>query len=160
MSMRLPSLPFLACAIAALPGCAEEEDPGSEETSTSSSTTTATTMGGSGTHTSASGSGGSTGAEVECGEVCSNLYGCGLELDDAMVQLCPGFTGDPAEMDRFLHGDGMESGCIAACMGFFPPGVVDPMDCPGTIEMVKMLNPTFVGICDEGFPTGGSSGSE
>ena len=158
MPMRLHSSCFIACAIAALLACSEEEDSASDETSSSSSSTPTTTTGGGSSHTGGSMSAGSTGAEVECGEVCSSLYGCGLELDAAMMQLCPGFTGDPAEHDRFLHGENMD-GCVFACMGFFPPGLVDPMDCAGTIEMVKMLDAGFATLCESGFPNGGSSGS-
>lgn len=155
--MPMHSLRFIACAFAALLACSEEEDSGSEETSSSSSSTTTTSRGGGSSHTGGSTSAGSTGAEVECGEVCSSLYGCGLELDAAMMQLCPGFTGDPAELDRFLHGEDMD-GCVFACMGFFPPGLVDPMDCAGTIEMVKTLDADFAALCESGFPSGGSSG--
>jgi hypothetical protein len=105
-------------------------------------------VGGGSTTATTSGSGGGTTAA--CAQACSDLYDCGLE-SDAAGQLCPGFTGASTEKNSFLFGSGND-GCIASCEDL-PTlrNLIDPNDCPTTIETISGVNATFDEICQFGF---------
>jgi hypothetical protein len=114
-----------------------DDDDGQGGASTTTTTTSAT-----------SGSGGS--APATCAQACSDLYDCGLE-SNGESQLCPGFTGSSSEKNSFLFGSGSD-GCIANCEDL-PAliSLVDPNDCPTTIETISGINSTFDEICQFGF---------
>jgi hypothetical protein len=107
----------------------------------------ATSAGGATTTSSAGG-----GAPSDCFQACSDLYDCGLEPDGA-TQLCPGFTGTATEKNSFLFGSGAD-GCIANCEAL-PAlvALVDPNDCPTTVETISGVNATFDDVCQFGLET-------
>lgn len=78
-----------------------------------------------------------------CSQACNDLFDCGLQAGN-----CPGFT--EGQRLPFLNGDNGD-GCISSCEANPAfPAIVDPTDCPGTIDTFKAVNPTFACICDQG----------
>jgi hypothetical protein len=107
-----------------------------------------TTDGGNGAGTTDGGAGGGAPA-LTCQTACEAVFACGLSGDP---QLCPGFT--PADEDTFVPG------CVTNCMGNMSLiAVVDPEDCPGTIDTLKVVAAAdFTPVCEDGFPQGGAGG--
>ena len=129
------------------------QNAGGMGTSNTSSNTSSSTSSSSAavTSTAASTTGSGGGLPEGCPLVCSALYDCGLEMAGG-TQLCPGFTGAPAEKANFV-GDSM-SGCVQTCEG--PAGailtsLVDPDDCASTIDDIASLNSAFEEACQNGF---------
>jgi len=88
-------------------------------------------------------------ASSKCVEVCSALYDCGLiPCGPGGAHLCPGFHDNGAEHDAFITTMG---GCAQACMQNQQiKSIVDPTDCPGTIQTLESLAAGFKMFCDAG----------
>ena len=99
---------LLAGSLIGLVACGDDDDTTSTTTSTSS---TASSGGGGNGGGGQGGAGG--GGDVDCEQVCRDLFACGLEQDMGM-QLCPGFSdmaGTGLDEDTFLNGANND-GCI------------------------------------------------
>ena len=129
-----------ACAMAA---CGDDT---TDTSGSGGSTASSGTPASSGSPASSGATGGGGGGGPDCATVCGELYDCGLEDMN-----CPGFTPD-GKMD-------FVDGCIPQCMtNPALASVVDPMNCAGTIMLIKGANPQFKDGCENGFGGGGGAG--
>ena len=79
---------------------------------------------------------------LTCQTACEAAFACGLEMDMGS-QLCPGF--EPQDQGTFVPV------CVSQCMQ--QPALiqlVDPNDCPGTINTLEAISQDFANVCQNG----------
>lgn len=74
-------------------------------------------------------------AGVNCDTVCGDLFTCTQNVPGS----CPGITEEKK--------GGFIAGCMSGCASF-PPGAVDPNDCPGTIDRLRRSPGGFKAACE------------
>ena len=93
------------------------------------------------------GGAGGGGQALTCQTGCEALFNCGLE---GTPPLCVYTAADEA---AFVPG------CVETCMGQMALLLlVDPADCPGTIEDVSNISTDFNDVCTNGIGQGGAGG--
>ncbi|HZO13102.1 MAG TPA: hypothetical protein VFB62_07580 [Polyangiaceae bacterium] len=118
--------------------CSDDETTSPSTSSTTRTTTTTTT-------TTGPGSGGGGGSGIDCTMVCDDLWGCTQEGNN-----CPGL--EPGDEMNF------KMNCMDTCngpTGAALAGLVDPMDCMGTVETISGLNMEFAAACQGAGGAGG-----
>jgi len=99
-------------------------------------------QGGSANGGAGQGGSGGGGAALTCETGCEALFVCGLEMDGG-EQLCPGF--EAGDETAFV------AGCIPGCTNNMALlSIIDPTDCPGTIQTVSAVSNQFAATCQNG----------
>lgn len=118
--------------------CGDDEETTTGTQSTTRTTTTTTT-----TTTTGPGSGGAGGGGVNCTQVCDDLWTCTQEDMN-----CPALM--PGDEEAF------KMGCVTNCMNTPAlAGLVDPMDCAGTVMTLVGVSPEFNAACNGAGGAGG-----
>ena len=123
--------------LAVLDGPGDETGNGGNSASSSSRTGSSTTQGPVSVVSSSTGG-------LDCTTVCDDLWGCTQRGD-----LCPGL--EPGDEAQF------KQDCLDMCNGPTGPalaGLIDPTDCPETIDIISSVSADFAAAC-EGTDGGG-----
>jgi len=97
------------------------------------------------------------GGEFTCTQACEAVYDCG-SADNGM--LCPAFVPGGVDKASFVNGPNGNDGCAATCEGNpLLINLVDPDDCPTTVQNLSGASTTFKDSCEGNMGTGGGGGA-